>query len=408
VKLKVQSSNMRRASRFLLPAICLAPVLIGSAARADQLLDPGWQMGGAGVVTYAVDGMGQPVMGRPVTGQPAIVQSYQPAPTYYRQASMPQPRLYQPPAPVYYQHVPAPQPQVYQQEQVYQPQQAYQPQPQVYQSQQAYQQPAPVYYQQAPAPQQRLYQPAPASYQPAPAPQGQIYQPAPASYRQASAPQPQAYEPQYTGSVPQQPQGRGIAMATSGYQAVAASQPPQSFQPAQAPQRLAFGYQTPPSYAPSSYGDMSRPAMDPRYERQLVEFPGSERPGTIIIDTPHFFLYLVMDGGRAIRYGIGVGRPGFTWAGVKEISAMREWPDWRPPNEMLERRPDLPHYMPGGPDNPLGARALYLGSSLYRIHGSNEPWSIGTQVSSGCIRLRNEDVIDLYSRVRVGTKVVVI
>ena len=114
------------------------------------------------------------------------------------------------------------------------------------------------------------------------------------------------------------------------------------------------------------------------------------------------------DGGKAIRYGIGVGRPGFAWAGVKEISMKREWPDWTPPDEMLRRRPDLPRYMPGGPENPLGARALYLGSSLYRIHGSNEPWTIGTAVSSGCIRMRNEDVIDLYERVKVGTKVVVI
>jgi lipoprotein-anchoring transpeptidase ErfK/SrfK len=108
-----------------------------------------------------------------------------------------------------------------------------------------------------------------------------------------------------------------------------------------------------------------------------------------------------------MRYGIGVGRPGFTWAGVKEISAMHEWPDWRPPDEMLKRRPDLPRYMAGGPDNPLGARALYLGSTLYRIHGSNEPWTIGTPVSSGCIRMRNDDVTDLYGRVKVGTKVVV-
>jgi lipoprotein-anchoring transpeptidase ErfK/SrfK len=109
-----------------------------------------------------------------------------------------------------------------------------------------------------------------------------------------------------------------------------------------------------------------------------------------------------------LRYGIGVGRPGFAWSGVKQISAMREWPDWTPPAEMIARRPELPRFMPGGPDNPLGARAMYLGSSLYRIHGSNEPWSIGTQVSSGCIRLRNEDVVDLYGRVKVGTKVIVL
>jgi lipoprotein-anchoring transpeptidase ErfK/SrfK len=147
---------------------------------------------------------------------------------------------------------------------------------------------------------------------------------------------------------------------------------------------------------------------DPRYDRQVVVYSGTEKPGTIIIDTHERLLYLVEDDGKAIRYGIGVGRPGFVWSGVKEVSMKREWPDWTPPDEMLRRRPDLPRYMPGGPDNPLGARALYLGSSLYRIHGSNEPWTIGTQVSSGCIRMRNEDVIDLYDRVKVGTKVVVI
>ncbi len=183
-------------------------------------------------------------------------------------------------------------------------------------------------------------------------------------------------------------------------------------------QQVAFGYQTQPqqgyaypapAYAPSTYGDMAnQQQMDPRYERQVVDYTGSEKPGTVIVDTPHFFLYLVLNGGKALRYGIGVGRPGFTWAGVKAVSAKREWPDWRPPDEMIARRPDLPHFMPGGPDNPLGARALYLGSTLYRIHGSNEPWSIGTQVSSGCIRLRNDDIIDLYGRVRVGAKVIVI
>jgi lipoprotein-anchoring transpeptidase ErfK/SrfK len=148
--------------------------------------------------------------------------------------------------------------------------------------------------------------------------------------------------------------------------------------------------------------------MNPIYRRQVVDYPGDQAAGTIIIDTPKRFLYLVLDDGKALRYGIGVGRPGFTWAGVKQVSAKREWPDWRPPDEMLKRRPDLPRYMAGGPENPLGARAMYLGNSLYRIHGSNEPWTIGTQVSSGCIRMRNEDVIDLYERVKIGTKVVVI
>jgi lipoprotein-anchoring transpeptidase ErfK/SrfK len=161
-------------------------------------------------------------------------------------------------------------------------------------------------------------------------------------------------------------------------------------------------------YEPGERTEMDRAAMDPRYRRQVVEYAGSETPGTIVIDTPQKFLYLVQEDGRAIRYGIGVGRPGFTWAGTKTVSMKREWPDWIPPAEMLKRRPDLPRYMPGGPDNPLGARALYLGSSLYRIHGSNEPWTIGTQVSSGCIRMRNEDVIDLYNRVSLGTKVIVI
>src|SRR6478752_3329506 len=148
--------------------------------------------------------------------------------------------------------------------------------------------------------------------------------------------------------------------------------------------------------------------FDLRFEKQEVEYHGHESAGTIVIDTPNKFLFLVQGNGRALRYGIGVGRPGFTWSGTKTISAKKEWPDWTPPAEMLARRPDLPRHMEGGPENPLGARAMYLGSSLYRIHGSNEPWTIGTNVSSGCIRMRNEDVIDLYDRVKVGTKVVVI
>ena len=149
-------------------------------------------------------------------------------------------------------------------------------------------------------------------------------------------------------------------------------------------------------------------AIDPKFLRQVVPYSGSEPPGTIVIDTPQRFLFLVQDNGTAVRYGIGVGKPGFTWAGEKKVSAKKEWPDWTPPPEMLQRRPDLPHFMAGGPENPLGARAMYLGSSLYRIHGSNEPWTIGQAVSSGCIRMRNEDVIDLYEKVKVGTKVVVI
>jgi lipoprotein-anchoring transpeptidase ErfK/SrfK len=148
--------------------------------------------------------------------------------------------------------------------------------------------------------------------------------------------------------------------------------------------------------------------IDPSYQRQEVDYHGTEAPGTIVIDTPNKFLFLVEGGGRAMRYGVGVGRPGFTWSGTHSISAKKEWPDWVPPEEMLQRQPGLPHYMAGGPNNPLGARAMYLGSSLYRIHGSNEPWTIGHNVSSGCIRMRNADVIDLYSRVKIGTKVVVL
>ena len=154
--------------------------------------------------------------------------------------------------------------------------------------------------------------------------------------------------------------------------------------------------------------DPAQRPLDPKYEKQVVEYHGKESPGTIVIDTPNKFLFLVQGDGKALRYGVGVGRPGFTWSGVKTVSAKKEWPAWTPPPEMLARRPDLPRHMEGGPQNPLGARAMYLGSSLYRIHGSNEPWTIGTNVSSGCIRMRNEDVIDLYGRVNVGARVVVI
>lgn len=166
----------------------------------------------------------------------------------------------------------------------------------------------------------------------------------------------------------------------------------------------------PPATLSARYEEAPQPrrSIDPIYQRQEVEYSGHEKPGTIVIDTPNKFLFLVQPGARALRYGIGVGRPGFTWSGVKTISRKAEWPDWTPPAEMLERRPDLPTHMDGGPANPLGARALYLGSSLYRIHGTNEPYTIGTNVSSGCIRMMNEDVIDLYNRVPVGTKVIIL
>ena len=141
--------------------------------------------------------------------------------------------------------------------------------------------------------------------------------------------------------------------------------------------------------------------------RQVVSFPGGHAPGTVVISTAQRRLYYVLGNGQAISYGVGVGRPGFTWGGTKQITMKREWPDWRPPAQMLRRRPDLPRYMAGGLGNPLGARAMYLGGSLFRIHGSNEPETIGYAVSSGCIRMTNADVTDLYSRVRVGTRVVV-
>jgi lipoprotein-anchoring transpeptidase ErfK/SrfK len=141
---------------------------------------------------------------------------------------------------------------------------------------------------------------------------------------------------------------------------------------------------------------------------RTVSYRGGEPAGTVIIDTRRRFLYLVLGGGEAKRYGVGVGRPGFEWAGVHTITQKAEWPTWTPPEEMRQRKPDLPAEMAGGPDNPLGARALYLGDTLYRIHGSNEPWTIGHAVSSGCIRMRNEDVIDLYERVKIGTRVIVL
>src|SRR6476646_6949662 len=145
-----------------------------------------------------------------------------------------------------------------------------------------------------------------------------------------------------------------------------------------------------------------------QFRRQIVAYNGSEAPGTVIIDTPNTFLYLVQPGGRAIRYGIGVGRDGFRWSGVQQITKKAEWPDWNPPPEMIQRQPYLPRFMAGGPTNPLGARAMYLGGTVYRIHGTNAPETIGHQVSSGCIRLINQDVTDLYSRVNVGTKVIVL
>jgi lipoprotein-anchoring transpeptidase ErfK/SrfK len=150
------------------------------------------------------------------------------------------------------------------------------------------------------------------------------------------------------------------------------------------------------------------PALRERFRRQVVAYNTHEAPGTIVIDTANTYLYYVLGGGRAIRYGIGVGREGFTWSGVQSIARKQEWPDWHPPAEMIARQPYLPRMMAGGPGNPLGARAMYLGNSLYRIHGTNAPDTIGQRVSSGCIRLTNDNITDLFNRVTVGTKVVVL
>jgi lipoprotein-anchoring transpeptidase ErfK/SrfK len=168
-----------------------------------------------------------------------------------------------------------------------------------------------------------------------------------------------------------------------------------------------FGQPTQQYQAEESVSDQDA-SLDPRFQRQIVSYQTREAPGTIIVDTANTYLYLVMGDGQAMRYGIGVGRDGFTWAGTKNVARKAEWPDWYPPAEMIARQPYLPRMTMGGPGNPLGARALYLGTSEYRIHGTNDPTTIGKNVSSGCIRLTNEDVTDLYERVKVGAKVVVL
>src|SRR5262245_7500688 len=174
-------------------------------------------------------------------------------------------------------------------------------------------------------------------------------------------------------------------------------------------QRYAPQEQSMPRYAPTVPSEDAKADQLPaQLRRQVVSYETNEAPGTIIIDTAHTFLYLTLGHGQALRYGIGVGRQGFTWSGVQNIARKAEWPDWIPPAQMVARQPYLPRWVGGGPGNPLGARALYLGNTEYRIHGTNDPSSIGKHVSSGCIRLQNADIIDLYSRVGIGTKVVVL
>ncbi|MFC0240163.1 L,D-transpeptidase [Rhodopseudomonas telluris] len=216
--------------------------------------------------------------------------------------------------------------------------------------------------------------------------------------------------------------GPAAAVAAAAIMALAAG-------PANATQPLPFPFlpflpqpaaMQPMAYAPVEPGmpavqaapqdDDGSPAAElpARLKRQIVSYATREAPGTIIIDTPNTYLYYVLGNGRALRYGIGVGRDGFTWSGTQSITKKAEWPDWTPPPEMIARQPYLPRHMAGGPGNPLGARAMYLGGTIYRIHGTNAPSTIGTHVSSGCIRLTNDDVADLYSRVSVGAKVIVL
>lgn len=165
---------------------------------------------------------------------------------------------------------------------------------------------------------------------------------------------------------------------------------------------------TPNNFLQLRSSNTKKVRLDAKFMRQVVPYSTDETAGTIVVDTGDKFLYLVLGKGKALRYGIGTARDGFEWSGTHKITRKAEWPGWTPPAEMRQRRPDLPAYMPGGKNNPLGARALYIGATLYRIHGTNEPWTIGGDVSSGCIRMVNDDVMDLYERVKIGAKVIVL
>ena len=197
------------------------------------------------------------------------------------------------------------------------------------------------------------------------------------------------------------------ALAAAGFTVTAASAQPFALFPSfQNPAPFDRVMREPPAAEVEETTDATQ--LPAHLRRQVVAYPTREAAGTIVIDTANTYLYYVLGNGRAMRYGIGVGREGFTWSGVKSIARKAEWPDWTPPAEMIQRQPYLPRFMAGGPSNPLGARAMYLGESLYRIHGTNQPSSIGKRVSSGCIRLLNEDVSDLYARTALGAKVVVL
>jgi lipoprotein-anchoring transpeptidase ErfK/SrfK len=218
---------------------------------------------------------------------------------------------------------------------------------------------------------------------------------------------------QLGGLPPQRPGYATRPVANAGRQMVPVYRQQVVRQPQTVQQRrVLFGQQPAVQQVAMRPNKPVRTQIEPQFLPQMVEYQTTEKPGTIVIDTRQRFLYLVMENGMAKRYGVGVGKPGFEWAGTHKVTAKREWPSWNPPQEMIAREAAKGHYLPasmeGGPENPLGARAMYLGSTLYRIHGTNAPWSIGSGVSSGCIRMRNEDVTDLYDRVKVGTKVIVI
>jgi lipoprotein-anchoring transpeptidase ErfK/SrfK len=284
--------------------------------------------------------------------------------------------------------------------------------------------PPPGYRRSAPSPysQQRTYE---SEALPPPGPYG-----AAPGYPQGREPVYQGREPVYTpppgqyGAAPSYPPGQPAYDPPPGYQEPRGpvgrpqygAAPPQQDDVYRPPMGIGPGGQQPgdPTDITSRLPMDDRPETGPRKElpaqfrRTTVEYRTREPAGTIIVDTQNTYLYLVLGNGQAMRYGIGVGREGFTWAGAERVTRMAEWPDWHPPPEMIERQPYLPRFMAGGEGNPLGARALYLGKTIYRIHGTNQPSTIGTFVSSGCIRLTNEDVQDLYTRVKVGTRVVVL
>jgi len=263
-------------------------------------------------------------------------------------------------------------------------------------AQQSYPPPPGAYYPPPPG----AYYPPPPGYYPQPAP----YTPAPPQ-PYGAGPLPPADVPGAAGPAGYDPDVTGGPVQPYDPYRQGGSVPPGYYPPAGAPQRTTAIEGLPPDEQPEQG---PRQELPPQFHRQLVDYVTTEPAGTIIIDTAHTFLYLVRGGGKAVRYGIGVGREGFTWSGTERISRMTEWPDWHPPKEMIERQPYLPRFMAGGESNPLGARALYLGNTLYRIHGTNQPSTIGHFVSSGCIRLTNEDIEDLYSRVNLGTRVVVL